>query len=104
MSSGSNRPILAATAALAATTFVASYAIQRLVASTQPEPPAHLVMAVEHIPYYWRVYVAVFHALALAILAGFGLRAHHADAVLRYAHVWVPGVAIPSMIAMVLVP
>jgi len=45
-----------------------SYTLQRLASWLSGEVPATSVLAVAHIPFYWRVDVAVFHGVLLGLI------------------------------------
>ena len=64
---------LAAAAALFGLVAPASYAIQRLV-DARGEAAVGMVLQQVHIPYYWRVGLAVLHGLSAALIGGLLLR------------------------------
>lgn len=79
-----------------------SYVVQRLI-DAGSEPPIGSVMAQAHIPYYWRMAVALLHGLMLAGLS-FGLPPRWRERVLRAAPVWVGLLSLAALIAMLAVP
>ncbi len=79
-----------------------SYVVQRLI-DAGSEPPIGSVMAQAHIPYYWRMAVALLHGLMLAGLS-LGLPPRWRERVLHAAPVWVGGLSLAALIAMLAVP
>lgn len=53
-----------------------SYTLQRLASWAGGEVPASSVIAVAHIPFYWRVDLALFHGVLIGILCGVGFPRH----------------------------
>ncbi|MFT5582944.1 MAG: hypothetical protein ACI9VR_000521 [Cognaticolwellia sp.] len=80
----------------------ASYVLQRLI-DAGSEPPIGTVLAQEHIPYYWRMAVALLHGLVLAALS-IGLPQIWRVRMLQWAPVWVGTVCVCTLIAMLAVP
>ncbi len=68
-----SRPRVAFGFAAGALAAVASYAVQRLWASTGTEPSFAEIVGTVHITYYWRVGVAALHGVAVGALLGVGL-------------------------------
>lgn len=73
-------PAAAAVAGLAASV---SYMAQRLAALAVGSPSGAEVLATEHIPFYWRCAMALWHGLALGLVAWLLLRDE------RRAQTWV---------------
>ena len=80
----------------------ASYVLQRLI-DAGSEPPIGTVLAQEHIPYYWRMAVAVLHGLVLAALS-VGLPQRLRLRLLHLAPIWVGAVSGCTVVAMLAVP
>jgi hypothetical protein len=93
---------LAVTAA--ATTFCASYALQRLLSLLLGEPDATSAAVVGHTPYYWRVSLALLHALIALALVKLGVNNDRAETALRFAPMWVPCVVLPLALLLVGLP
>jgi hypothetical protein len=53
-----------------------SYTLQRLASWARGEIPETSVLAVAHIPFYWRVDVAIFHGLLLGLIGALWLGEH----------------------------
>lgn len=84
---------------------VASYAAQRLWAASAPvtQHDASLV-ATEHIPYYWRCGVSLFHGVIAGVLTAWAARESERAWLLRAGPWLVLAVVLPSAIAMLVVP
>jgi hypothetical protein len=89
---------------LAATTFVASYGLQRLWARAAGEVSWTDVIAQAHVPFYWRVGVAALHAAIVASLLGLAFDDLQASRALRWTPLLVSVVVLPLALAMVAVP
>lgn len=95
---------LAAAAAAFGLVAAPSYAIQRLIDGLN-EPPIGTILAQAHIPYYWRVGIAVLHGISAALIVSFLLhRDGQAERFLNRLPPWLLGVVVISAIAMGLRP
>lgn len=79
-----------------------SYVLQRLI-DAGSEPPIGTVLAQAHIPYYWRMAVALLHGLMLAGLS-LGLPQPWRTRILDAAPWWVGALVLGALIAMLAVP
>lgn len=80
-----------------------SYPLQRLYAWVSGEVPYAVIIAQEHVPYFWRVAVAGFHAVLVAVLIAMATTDEQAGASLEWIPAAVGGVLLLA-VAMVLVP
>ncbi len=80
----------------------ASYVVQRLI-DAGSEPPIGTVLAQAHIPYYWRMAVALLHGLVLAALS-LGLPEAWRGRLLHAAPIWVPALCLLTLLTMLAVP
>ena len=102
MSDDSDRPRWALAIAAASTTFVVSYAVQRLATAWGDEGFAGLNQA--WIPYRWRCALALVQALIVLSIVGPVLSERASDLLLRWVPVWVPAVVLVCAVAMLVVP
>jgi hypothetical protein len=91
-------------ATIAPTAFCASYALQRLLSLLLGEPDPMSVAVVGHTPYYWRVALALLHALIAMAIVKIGVNNDRAESVLRFAPMWVPCVVLPLALVLVGLP
>lgn len=91
-----------AAVALAGSGAMASYVLQRLI-DAGSEPPIGAVLAQAHVPYYWRMAVALLHGLTLAALS-LGLPQAWRARLLHWAPLWVAALALVCVVAMLAVP
>lgn len=89
---------------LASTTFVASYALQRLWAAWGAEADWTQLVVQYDTPYYWRSALALLHAVVAGAVAALGTGPELAATALRFAPVWVPAVVLPLALSMAAVP
>jgi hypothetical protein len=82
----------------------ASYTLQRLWSAWGTEVDPTQILAVEHIPYYWRCALAALHGLLFAGLVAGGIRDPEAAKLLAWAPSLTWLVVLPCVVAMVLVP
>ena len=97
------RQRLAAAAAWGTLAGAASYPLQRLYSAWVGEVPYAAIFAQEHVPYYWRVVLALFHTVLVAILVGMIATEEQATASLSRIPLAV-GVVLGLALVMVLVP
>lgn len=103
MSPPPENPRIAAAFAWGGLAGAASYALQRLWSAWSGEVAYGDVIAQEHVPYSWRVALTVFHAVAIGLIVGLGLREGSAARSLA----WVPLALVPVLalaLAMGVVP
>lgn len=89
---------------LTATTCAASYALQRLLSALQGEPAWTEILAQEHVPYTWRVALALLNGVTVGAAVGLGVREDRAALLLQWTPLLVPLVTLPLALAMVAVP
>ena len=80
------RPRVAAGLAWGSIFGACSYALQRLYAAWGGEVGYAEIIAQEHVPYYWRAVLALFHAVAIGLIVGLGATDQQARASLG----WIP--------------
>lgn len=90
--------------AVAAAIFSASYTGQRLLSLAMGEPAPGQVVITGHTPYYWRVGLALLHALIVLALVRLAIDNERAEKVLRWAPVWIPCVVLPLALILVGLP
>ncbi len=94
--------------ALAATLFglvaATSYVAMRVASAVSGEATAGSVLAAAHVPYYWRVGLAVFHGGIAALLAGLALSSEAAERWLAHLAPWVLPLMAVLIVTMLAVP
>ena len=73
---------VAAAAAWAGIAGASSYALQRLYSAWSGEVGYANILAQEHVPYYWRAVLALFHAVLVGLVIGLGSKEAHAERIL----------------------
>lgn len=86
---------------LGGTVFAASYAGMRLLSLVRGEPSFGEVVLAASTPFYARCGIAALQAGIVALITGLAFDDERAEAVLRWAPIWMPLVVLPLTLAMV---
>ena len=81
----------------------ASYPLQRLLSAASGEVAYGSIIAQEHVPYYWRAVLALFHAAVIGLIIGLG----STDAQAARSLGWIPwavAALVPLAFAMAVFP